>query len=778
MTSMATGKTQELWTVKFEKEAIARGDCGSLVMDLAARKYIGHIIAGSPISGSALVVPASDVFNDIRDRSSQNLSLATGMKRTGTQDSTEKAESLVQDKVPPEILMTGSGNQGVLQAAAKPVNSDVGDRLFAMGVNVNDGSEDQTVCENDSIEVMYERESHDHEALRARHKETLGTVHDQSKPKEADETYLRAAIDTAGRAVQSTPPNHLDLAGRLNMLASLFRRRFERSGKMKDLEEAIDTARQAVQSTPSDHPDLARYLNNLGYSLGSRFERSGEMKDLEEAIDTARRAVQSTPPGDPDLAASLNNLGGWLRRRFELSGEINDLKEAIDTARQAVQLTPSDHPALAGRLNDLGSWLDSRFERTGEMKDLKEAIDTARQAVQLTPSDHPALAGRLNDLGIWLDSRFERSGEINDLKEALDAARQAVQLTPPDHPNLADSLKNLGNMIGSRFERSGEMKDLEEAVDLHRRAAQSTLSGHGELATYSNTPTDRLKKRPESHVGSLAVIPSSLLLPLGTFRLGRFLTSIDQPLEGYHQPPFATPPTEIVSELDYAEHDQQSSRANFGASMTSLFSAAFSKRAANQVRVEPRCFKAYALDNSEAHFDRAIAFPETKRWIENAAIRRRKIYMVIGFYTMTDTRFVQKSAREQGTQGRATAPVSLSLAAAGAVVPFAGLVDPSVQGEFGSFASNETRIFAPGEQICLIKYREVKYKWLSSRTLEGSRLSKTRQWCYMEGGRRDAYEDEDDDDEDAIEVDIKDAENLGNGWTAAKSEEGFIYART
>jgi hypothetical protein len=150
--------------------------------------------------------------------------------------------------------------------------------------------------------------------------------------------------------------------------------------------------------------------------------------------------------------------------------------------------------------------------------------------------------------------------------------------------------------------------------------------------------------------------------------------------------------------------------------------------------------------------------------------------MIVGFCTMTDTQFVQTSAREQGTQGQATAPVSLSLAAAGAVVPFAGLVDPSVQGGFASFAGNKTRIFAPGEQICTIKYREVKYKWLSSRTPENSRLSKTRQWSCIGWDRRDAY-DNDDDDEDVIAVDIKDVENLGDEWTAAESEEGFIYVR-
>jgi hypothetical protein len=278
----------------------------------------------------------------------------------------------------------------------------------------------------------------------------------------------------------------------------------------------------------------------------------------------------------------------------------------------------------------------------------------------------------------------------------------------------------------------------------------------------------------------LAVIPSSLLLPLEALRLGRFVTSIDQPLEGYHEPTFATPPTPIANEFDYAEHNQQISTATFGSSITTLFSTAFSKRAASQVRIEPRCFKTYTLDNSDAWFDEAIGHEETQRWIEKSAIRGRKMYMIVGICTLTDTRFRKTSAQEQGLQGQATAPVGLSLAAAGAIVPLAGLVDPSIQGDFASFASNGTRIFAPGEQICTIKYREVGHKWLSSRNLKNLQLSKTRQWSCMEGHMRDAYEDGDDDEdaEDMIEVDMKDAEELGDGWTAAESEEGFIYVRS
>jgi hypothetical protein len=211
--------------------------------------------------------------------------------------------------------------------------------------------------------------------------------------------------------------------------------------------------------------------------------------------------------------------------------------------------------------------------------------------------------------------------------------------------------------------------------------------------------------------------------------------------------------------------------------LTALFSAAFSKLSSTGVHVEPTWCKTYTLDNSDSWFDRAISLDETKKWIEKAAIRSSKLSMVVSIWTLTDTRFLQTSVREQESQAQATAPVSLSLAAVGAVVPLAGVVDPSAYGEFGSFASNGMRIFAPSEQICAVQYRQIRYKWLSSRVVKNLQLSKTRKWSCTEGHRRDAYEDEGDDEEDVIEVDFEDAENLGDGWIATESEQGLIYVR-
>ena len=276
----------------------------------------------------------------------------------------------------------------------------------------------------------------------------------------------------------------------------------------------------------------------------------------------------------------------------------------------------------------------------------------------------------------------------------------------------------------------------------------------------------------------LTVVPNLLLLPFESARLGRFIKNIDHPLEGYHEPFASTAPTPIVSQFEYAGHSQQGSRAGFGSSLTALFSAAFSRRSSSRVRVEPRCCKTYSLDNSDAWFDRALSHEETKKWIERSAIRGSKIFMIVGICTFTDTRFVQTSVKEEELQGQATAPVSLSLAAAGAVVPLAGLVDPSVRGDSGNFAGNRSLIFAPGEMICAIQYREMRYKWLSSRVIENLQLSKTRQWSCTEGERRDAYADEGDDDEDVIEVGMEEAESSGDEWTTVESDIGLICVRS
>jgi tetratricopeptide (TPR) repeat protein len=117
-------------------------------------------------------------------------------------------------------------------------------------------------------------------------------------------------------------------------------RRYERTGKLKYLEEAIRVSRRAVEITPSDHPGLASKLYNLGATLGYLYERTEKMEDLEEAIRTSRQAVDVTLDDHPDLAVWWKNLGK-LASRYERLGTMGDLEEAIRVSHLAVKFTPA-----------------------------------------------------------------------------------------------------------------------------------------------------------------------------------------------------------------------------------------------------------------------------------------------------------------------------------------------------------------------------------------------------------------------------------------------------
>ncbi|KAH7111458.1 hypothetical protein B0J13DRAFT_631801 [Dactylonectria estremocensis] len=245
------------------------------------------------------------------------------------------------------------------------------------------------------------------------------------------------------------------------------------------------------------------------------------------------------------------------------------------------------------------------------------------------------------------------------------------------------------------------------------------------------------------------VIPSSFFLPFESVRLGRLITNIDLPHEGYYAPPIDVP-NAIVAQFSVSSLNQQNSKTRFGSALTSLVSAGFSKRLQSEIHIAPARGSNYSLDNSDAWFDRMISIPDTRKWIEKAALRGHRIYIIVGIQTFTDTRIVQKSARGQHAGGQVKVPVSLFLTAATAVMPFAGLVDPAVHGEHQNIESDQLCLLAPGEQ-----------------------------WSCMEGDKRDAYEDDsEEEDEDIIEVDLGDVEEFNGEWDAEDFVEGTIYLQS
>jgi hypothetical protein len=255
-----------------------------------------------------------------------------------------------------------------------------------------------------------------------------------------------------------------------NLCTSLLRR-FERTGRIVDLDEAVGAGRRAIAAAPVGDPGRAVYLSNLGIALSARFKRIGSGADLDGAVETGQQAVAATPADHPLRAGRLSNLGNALQDRFARTGSDKDLDETVEAARLAVAATPSDHPNRAMYLCNLGIALQWRFERAGNSRDLDGAVDAGRQAVAATPLDHPNRATMLSSLGNALHTRFDRTSNSRDLDGAVDAGRQAVAATPADHPQRANCLSILANALLARFERTGSGADLDGAVEAGRRGA-------------------------------------------------------------------------------------------------------------------------------------------------------------------------------------------------------------------------------------------------------------------------------------------------------------------
>lgn len=75
--------TQELWTVRFDGR-LAIGDCGSWVVDDKTKELLGHIIAGSPDSGVAYVLPTYQVIEDAKIRFGLDMELSLPLLKPKT----------------------------------------------------------------------------------------------------------------------------------------------------------------------------------------------------------------------------------------------------------------------------------------------------------------------------------------------------------------------------------------------------------------------------------------------------------------------------------------------------------------------------------------------------------------------------------------------------------------------------------------------------------------------------------------------------------------------
>ncbi|KAK5994025.1 hypothetical protein PT974_07465 [Cladobotryum mycophilum] len=240
-------------------------------------------------------------------------------------------------------------------------------------------------------------------------------------------------------------------------------------------------------------------------------------------------------------------------------------------------------------------------------------------------------------------------------------------------------------------------------------------------------------------------IPPQLFIPQDSIKLGRFITSIENPHESYHDPECAGPAKAVIVVREtYTGVHETTSHSSFGSSLTSLLSTQFSKRAKKTVRVIASQVTTSMLDNSDSWFEEATRIPATQTWIERQVDQGHDIFLIVGLHTVTDASIMHESSLGKSYR-------------------------PKHRGEHQAFAGAQSQFVVPGDQVCALQCRRISHRWLSSRHVEQFRLKRPR-WKSLEMSR-----DDEEDEDDTIEVDMIEGEGLGEGWDREAIGDDIVF---
>jgi hypothetical protein len=237
----------------------------------------------------------------------------------------------------------------------------------------------------------------------------------------------------------------------------------------------------------------------------------------------------------------------------------------------------------------------------------------------------------------------------------------------------------------------------------------------------------------------------SFPLPLTAVTLGRLVDEPRTPAQGFFDPsdkiPSTPKPTILESHVDNISRLLASGKnANFELTL-SAFASTFLKGEHKDVRqLTARVAKQYLLSNSEEWFDEICSFQQTRLWLERAAMRGRRTYLVTGLQTLTNVSVHDTHSNKFGTGGSIQAPL---LAAAG--IPLPGPLNPGLSAKTSISRDVKDNYKIPDEMIYSVQYREVKLKKGETKQLSEAKLTSKTWWEQICSDRSGGDLDEEDD---------------------------------
>jgi hypothetical protein len=218
--------------------------------------------------------------------------------------------------------------------------------------------------------------------------------------------------------------------------------RYRHSGDDADLDEAVTLGSDLA--APLSSEDAYRHLvgSQLALALHGRFERTGRLADLNTAVAWMRKIVRrggdSAAPWDREL------LGNWLYERHSLVGHPQDLRDAVEILAGLVR----EHGSA--NLDVLSNAIVTalRADLITDEPQLREMVQLLRSVEASSGADDPARRMiRLVNLAAGLRELYHACDDHEALQEALDKAGEAVSMSTVDDPHHATVIEAYARLL-------------------------------------------------------------------------------------------------------------------------------------------------------------------------------------------------------------------------------------------------------------------------------------------------------------------------------------------
>jgi hypothetical protein len=314
---------------------------------------------------------------------------------------------------------------------------------------------------------------HDPRALSARVLDLLAEVWRQRYEMSKQSAHLDRAIEVGEAALHVITAGNAERVTMLADLGTLLGRRYAITGSDAARDRTTRLAREVLALRRFDTERSRTAVMGLGIVLQDQYTAGGRLSDLELAIECFEALAGATPPQSEAYSAVLSNLGNALGDRYVRRNASGDLQRALDCHHAAVASLHGAAKATA--LTNLGAILSVIYHATHQLDYLHQSITAYQDSVDATEAGSDGLPGRVDNLGAALSSRFEVTQDRLDLDRSIALHQRAFALLPQACEERVGVLNNLAARLHERYELDRLPADHEQALSTFRAAVKEGL---------------------------------------------------------------------------------------------------------------------------------------------------------------------------------------------------------------------------------------------------------------------------------------------------------------